>query len=94
MSVGFLSSGPSLTSPGVGISSNCVGAKGGGGADRFENIVSPNAIVPADTAANTVSNHTPVLNIGTNPGGNGISMESDGGDNRASGGAGGGYGGP
>jgi len=65
-------------------------AKGGGGADRFENIVSPNAIVPADTAANTVSNHTPVLNIGTNPGGNGISMESDGGDNRASGGAGGG----
>ena len=65
-------------------------AKGGGGADRFENIVSPNAIVSADTAANTVSNHTPVLNIGTNPGGAGISMESSGGDNRASGGAGGG----
>jgi len=65
-------------------------AKGGGGADRFGDLVSPNAIVPADTAANTVSNHTPVLNIGTNPGGNGISMESSGGDNRASGGAGGG----
>ena len=65
-------------------------AKGGGGADRFGDIASPNARVPADTAANTVSNHTPVLNIGTNPGGNGISMESSGGDNRASGGAGGG----
>ena len=65
-------------------------AKGGGVGDKLENIIAPSAIIPADTAANTVSNHTPVLNIGTNPGGAGISMESSGGDNRASGGAGGG----
>jgi len=72
-------------------------AKGGAGGVSESDKVAPDVARAPDTEANTVSNHTPTLNIGTNPAESGVIMESSGQSNRGSGGKGGnsffGYGG-
>jgi hypothetical protein len=72
-------------------------AKGGTGGTTDSDNPSPDIARAPDSQANTVSNHTPILNIGTNPAENGVIMESTGGANKGSGGKGGnsffGYGG-
>jgi len=72
-------------------------AKGGTGGTTDSDNAAPDIARAPDSQANTVSNHTPILNIGTNPAENGVIMESTGGANKGSGGKGGnsffGYGG-
>ena len=72
-------------------------AKGGAGGTVASDKTAPDVARAPDSAANTVSNHTPILNIGSNPGENGTIMEATGGSNFSSAGKGGnsffGYGG-
>ena len=72
-------------------------AKGGAGGVTQSDNTAPDIAAPADSQSNTVSNHTPILNIGTNTAEPGTSAETTGGANISSGGKGGnsffGYGG-
>ena len=72
-------------------------AKGGTGGTTTSDKIAPDVARVADSQTNTVSNHTPILNIGSNPAENGTIMESTSGSNFSSGGKGGnsffGYGG-
>lgn len=72
-------------------------AKGGAGGTTIADKTAPDIALAADSQTNTVSNHTPILNIGSNPAENGTIMEAANGFNVGSGGKGGnsffGYGG-
>ena len=72
-------------------------AKGGAGGTTISDKTAPDVAQSAASQTNTVSNHTPIVNIGSNPGENGTIMETTGGSNKGSGGKGGnsffGYGG-
>ena len=72
-------------------------AKGGAGGVTQSDNTAPDIAQSPDSQSNTVSNHTPILNIGTNTAEPGTSAESTGSANISSGGKGGnsffGYGG-
>ena len=72
-------------------------AKGGAGGTSQSDNTAPDIAQSPDSQSNTVSNHTPILNIGTNTAEPGTSAESTGSANISSGGKGGnsffGYGG-
>lgn len=63
-------------------------SKGGAGGIAVTDKTSPDIAQAADSEANTASGHTPILNIGSNPGDNGVLMEATGGSNFGSGGKG------